>query len=107
MQKTWVAWGYTTNKKKLATRATKKQPTEQRHDILMRSGDVDPVQSSAARALDAMNLDIDTDFDDGIRASKKGFSEATEADAITERIQSPTLKYHTDSQRKRMNNLPT
>lgn len=73
----------------------------------MRSGVVDPAQSSAARALKAMNLGVDTDFDDGVRALKRGFSETTEADAITEHIQSLALADHNDSQRKRMNNLPT
>ena len=93
--------------KKISTQAAKKQSKEQRHDAPMRRGVAGPAHSSTTQVLEAMHLGVGTDFDDGVRALEQGFSEATEADAITERIQSLAVKEHNDSQRKRMNNLPT
>ena len=101
--------GYRANKRQLAREVVQKSATE-KLEIWRRSDELDPANSSAANALATLYLADTTDFDQGIRALKRGLRDATSADAVVNQMQTEVMEDHNSDRNRRndpvLNSLP-
>ena len=81
-------------------RAQKQRESAESSRIQMQqSVELDPTDTSASRALDAINLNSSMDFDEGVRALRRSLRNAFTADGTTLAIQDKVLESHNSSNR--------
>jgi hypothetical protein len=85
--------------KRIVTGTVNRKSAEERSRALREAAELDPSNTSAAKSLQSMNLCSSTDFDDGIRALKRGLRAAAASDTIVTAIQDDVLADHDRSSR--------
>ena len=100
--------GYALSKQMLTAEARRTNTADQ-IAVFRRSGEMDPCESSASRALGSLSLSAGTDFDDGIRTIKAGLRSTTVADGVASELQAQAIDEHAERQRNKdgaYNGLP-
>ena len=67
--------------------------------VLRRLGEVDPSNTSASRAVNALHITEDHDFDDGIRKLKCGVTNSNKAMEVAQAIQYEVINDHNNASR--------
>ena len=95
--------------KKVLQQELNRQTQQEKRETLMRQGEVDPSSTSAVVAMNSLNLTGAADFDDGIRAIKRGLRDVTRADAVALALQDEAITDHDRQARSEsgvLNGLP-
>ena len=91
-------------------RSPKPKLLQKKAEMLRTSGDLDPLSNTcAARALKALDLSDNVDFDEGIRIIKGGLRDATVGDSVLNALQDEIISKHKTDNRDadgRCNGLP-
>ena len=101
--------GYRPAKRMVRTLAKAKTNAEEA-EMLRTSGELDPLSNTcAARALEALELSNNVDFDEGVRIIKGGLRDATVGDKVLNALQDEVISKHKTDNRDaggRCNGLP-
>jgi hypothetical protein len=84
---------------RMARAQRQRESAESSRIQMQQSVELDPTDTSASRALDAINLNSSMDFDEGVRALRRSLRSVFTVDGTTLAIQDKVLESHNSSNR--------